>query len=63
MSAVDLVVVLFVVLVAWNGYRAGFLIEVAGLARIVVGVVAAARFFSLPATWLGAKTGLPPGLA
>jgi uncharacterized protein YkwD len=63
MSAVDLVVVLFVVLVAWNGYRAGFLIEVAGLARIVVGVVAAARFFSLPATWLGANTGLPPVLA
>ena len=62
MSVIDLVVALVVVLVAWNGYRAGFFVEVAGVARIVLGVVAGARFFSSLAAWLNVNTGMPPAL-
>jgi uncharacterized protein YkwD len=62
MSAVDVGIVLFVALMAWNGYRAGFLLEIAALARLVVGVIAGARFYSVPAAWLIAATGLPLAL-
>jgi uncharacterized protein YkwD len=63
LTIIDGAVILFVLLVAWNGYRTGFLIEVAGLARIAAAVFAAARFFSLPAAWLSANTQLPLALA
>ena len=59
MSVVDVGVALFVLLMAWNGYRAGFLLEIAALVRIAVGVVAGARFFSVPSAWLATATGLP----
>jgi uncharacterized protein YkwD len=62
-TIIDGAVVLFVLLVAWNGYRTGFLIEVAGLARIAAAVFAAARFYSIPAAWLSANTQLPLALA
>jgi uncharacterized protein YkwD len=62
-TIVDGAVILFVLLVAWNGYRTGFLIEVAGLARIAAAVFAAARFYSIPAAWLSANTQLPLALA
>lgn len=62
MSGVDIAVVLFVALFAWNGYRTGFLVEVAGLARLALGVAAGARFFALPAAFLNTNTALPPAL-
>ena len=62
MSVVDLAVVLFVALFAWNGFRTGFLLEVAGLARLAIGVAAGARFFALPASYLNSATSLPPAL-
>ncbi|HEV7214836.1 MAG TPA: CvpA family protein [Chloroflexota bacterium] len=62
MLVIDIAVVLFVALFAWNGYRTGFLLEVAGLARLALGVAAGARFFSLPAAFLNANTALPPAL-
>lgn len=63
MSAVDLVVIAFVLLVAWNGYRAGFLVELAGLARIAVGLLVGARAFAPPAAWLHAVAAMPAALA
>lgn len=63
LNIIDGAVILFVLLIAWNGFRAGFLIEVAGLSRIAAGVLAAARFFSIAGAWLTAHTGMPLALA
>lgn len=63
MSLVDVLVVIFVLVVAWNGYRSGFLMEIAGLARIVVGVVAGVRFFAIPAAWVLHHATVPQALA
>lgn len=60
---VDAAIALFVLAVAWNGFRGGFLLELAGLARIALAVVAGLRFFSLPAGRLVGALGLPAALA
>ena len=62
MSVVDLAVVMCVALFAWNGYRTGFLMEIAGLGRLAIGVAAGARFYALPAAFLNTTTALPPVL-
>ncbi len=62
-SVVDAIIVLILLVVAWNGFRTGFLLELASLARAIVGILAGIRLFPIVAMWITRAVNWPQALA
>lgn len=61
MTTIDIILAVFLLYFAYKGYSSGFIISVATLAGMVLGLYAAAHFSEFTAAWLQKDLGLKSG--